>query len=73
MKPRFTILGLMGVVGVAAFVLAIWQMATESWASVAFNLTVLALIVASCKARFSEGPAGAWWFGFALFGWAQSL
>ena len=56
MKPRFTILGLMVVVAVAAFVLAIWRMASEFWASVAFNLAAIALILASCNAKFSEGP-----------------
>ncbi len=33
-------------------------------------LTIIFLVVATCLARYRTGGEGAWWFGFALFGWA---
>jgi hypothetical protein len=39
--------------------------------AVSFNLPVAILIFASFAARFGRARSRDWWFGFALFGWAQ--
>src|SRR5215204_5021435 len=70
MRLRVSIRLLMVVVVLVAVIIAAWQGATELWANVVFNLVVLTLLIASFKARYSRGAWGAWWFGFALFGWA---
>jgi hypothetical protein len=70
MKPRISIRGIMGVVVFVAVVIAAWRGATQAWASIVFNLIAFILLIASYKARYSRGTAGAWWFGFALCGWA---
>lgn len=70
MRLRVSIRMLLAVVTLVAVTLAAWQRATETWANVVFNLTVLALLVASFKARYSRGTEGASYFGFALCGWA---
>jgi hypothetical protein len=63
----------MGLVVLVAIELAALQSATREWAEVARLLTVAALVFASYQARYSTGRAGAWWFGFALLGWASYL
>jgi hypothetical protein len=73
MKPRYSIAALMAVVVYLAAGLAAWRSADRFWATVTFNLTVAALLVGSYKARYTPGPAGAGWFGFALLGWSHLL
>jgi hypothetical protein len=73
MKPRYSMAALMVAVAYLAVAFAAWRSANRVWAAVTFNLTVAALLVSSYKARYSTGPAGAGWFGFALFGWAHLL
>lgn len=68
MRLRLSIRALMAVVVLAAVVIAAWRSATALSANVVFNLTVLTLLIASFKARYTRGAAGAWWFGFALCG-----
>jgi hypothetical protein len=46
---------------------------SEFWAGFIFHSAVAILAVASVKARYARGRAGAWWFGFAVFGWAHLL
>jgi hypothetical protein len=41
------------------------------WNAVGINLSITLLVFASFMARFGRGEFTAWWFGFALFGWAQ--
>ncbi len=71
MRLRFTIARLMGVVLFAAIGLTAWRLANYVVANVIFNLTVLVLIVATYKAKFTVGRDGAWWLGFATLGWAH--
>jgi hypothetical protein len=61
----------MGVVLVAAIGLTAWRFAGNVSANIIFNLTVGVLIVATYKARFTPGRAGARWLGFATLGWAH--
>ena len=71
MRLRFTIARLMGVVLFAAIGLTAWRYAGNASANIIFNLTVLVLIVATYKAKFTVGRDGAWWLGFATLGWAH--
>jgi hypothetical protein len=71
MRLRYTLARMMGVVLIAAVVLAAWTHASNASACVVFNATVLVLIVATFKARFAPGRDGAWWLGFATLGWAH--
>jgi hypothetical protein len=71
MRLRFTISRLMLVVLIAAIGLTAWRLANYVVADVIFNLTVLVLIVATYKAKFTSGRDGAWWLGFATLGWAH--
>jgi hypothetical protein len=71
MRLRFTIARLMVVVLIAAIGLTAWRLANYVVANVIFNLTVLVLIVATYKAKFTVGRDGAWWLGFATLGWAH--
>jgi hypothetical protein len=73
MRPQVRIVTLLLVVGSVALGLAALRSASEPWVGVVFGLTVAALLVASCKARYTRGPEGARWFGFALFGWAHLM
>lgn len=67
-RPQLSIAGLMGFVVIVALV-----MATSSWVNVVGYLTVAVLIVATYQARYRRRLAGAWWFGFSLFGWAYYI
>src|SRR3954470_12662344 len=53
MRLRISIRLLMTVVVLVAVLIAAWRGATEPWANVVFNLTVLALLIASFEARYS--------------------
>jgi hypothetical protein len=70
---RYSITALMGFVLIVALELAALQSATSEWVEIARFLTVLILVVATYRARFSKGEVGSWWFGFALLGWAYYL
>jgi hypothetical protein len=68
---HFTIAGLMAVMIPVAVGLAAFQAASELWVNIVFNLVVAVLLAATYKAKCSRGIAGAWWAGFASFGWAN--
>jgi hypothetical protein len=58
---------------IAIAFLAVWFAALRSgsdlWFSTVYTLTIAALLVATLAARFRRGNEGAFWFGFAVFGW----
>jgi hypothetical protein len=63
----------MVLIALVAIEVAALRQATEPWCNIARYLTIGALIVASLLARHCTGAEGAWWFGFALFGWAYYI
>ena len=71
MRFQFSISRLMIVVLVAALVLTAWRFAGRISANLFLNLTVVALIAATYKARFAQGRKGAWWLGFTTLGWVH--
>jgi hypothetical protein len=71
MRVQFSILRLMIVVLAAALVLAAWRLAGRISANLVLNLTVVALIAATYKARSAQGRKGVWWLGFATLGWVH--
>jgi hypothetical protein len=68
---RFTIASLMAIIIPVALGLAALHEATQFWVDVVFNVVVVFLLLATCKAKFSQGIARAYWTGFAAFGWTQ--
>ena len=68
---RFSVAGLMAVMIPIALGLAALHEATQVWVNIVFNLVVAALLAATYQAKRQKGVAGAWWAGFASFGWAQ--
>jgi hypothetical protein len=73
MKPRLSILGLMGVIVFVAVGFAALRYPTELWASVIFTLAGLILLVAVVKVVHQEGPGRSFWLGFSVFGWGHLL
>ena len=71
--PRFhfSIASLMAVMIPLALGLAALQSATQLWVNIVFNLVVAVLLIATYKAKCSQGIEGAWWAGFAAFGWGH--
>jgi hypothetical protein len=71
MKPvRIPIAAVMALIAVIALELAALRLATEAWVDVTRHLTIATLATATYLARYRRGEEGAWWFGFALSGWA---
>jgi hypothetical protein len=70
-RYRFTIASLMAVVISVALGLVALREATQFWVNIVFNLVVASLLLATYKAKCSRGTAGAYWMGFAAFGWAH--
>ena len=68
---RFTIASLMAIIIPVALGLAALHEATQFWVDIVFNVVVVFLLLATYKAKCSRGIAGAYWTGFAAFGWAQ--
>jgi hypothetical protein len=66
-----SIASLMAVMIPIALGLAAFQSATQLWVNIVFNLVVAVLLVATYKAKCSQGIEGAWWAGFASFGWGH--
>jgi hypothetical protein len=66
-----SVAGLMAIMIPIALGLAALQVATQLWVNIIFNLVVAALLTATYKAKRHTGAAGAWWGGFAAFGWAH--
>jgi hypothetical protein len=68
---RFSIASVMAAMIPLALGLAALQSATQLWVNIVFNLVVAVLLIATYKATCSQGIDGAWWTGFAAFGWAH--
>jgi len=66
---RFSILGMMGGVGLIAVGLTALRNADQLWQSIAVSLTLATLGVAALGAWQFRGSDQAWWRGFASFGW----
>ena len=71
MRFQFSISRLMIVVLAAALVLTAWRFADQISANLVLNVTIVALIAATYKARSAQGRKGAWWLGFATLGWVH--
>ena len=67
---RIPIAAFMAVIAVLAVELASFRVASDGYVDLTRHLTVVMLAVAVYLARYREGDRAAWWFGFALFGWA---
>ncbi len=70
-RYRLTIALLMAVMIPVALGLVALREATQFRVNIVFNLVVAFLLVATYKAKCSRGTAGAYWTGFAAFGWAN--
>ncbi len=70
-RYRLTIALLMAVMIPVALGLVALREATQFWVDIVFNLVVASLLLATYKAKCSRGTAGAYWTGFAAFGWAH--
>jgi hypothetical protein len=68
---RLSIASLMVVMIPLAIGLAAIRSATQLWVNLVFNLVVAVLLMALYKAKCSQGIDGAWWAGFASFGWCH--
>ena len=68
---RFSIAGLMAVMIPLSIGFAALRSANQVWVNIVFNLVVAVLLVATYKAKCAQGIEGAWWSGFAAFGWAH--
>lgn len=71
-RLRLSIVTLLGIILFVALELAALRSATALWVDIARCLTVLALVIATYRARYCDDRAGVW-FGFALGGWAYYL
>lgn len=60
-------------VATVALGLGLIRAATVHAVHVAFNVTLALLVAASIRAYLVRPGAGAWCFGFALFGWAHLI
>src|SRR4051812_8111943 len=68
---HISLAGLMAIMIPLALGFAALQAATQVWVNITFNLVVAALLTATYQAKRHKGAAGAWWAGFASFGWAH--
>jgi hypothetical protein len=70
---RVTILAI--ILGVAACAMAFTALrsASKLWYSVLYTFTAFLLLTAVLASRFRRGNERAFWFGFAVFGWAFFL
>ena len=69
-RVRIPIAALMALIAVLAVEMASFRVASDGYVDLWRHLTVVMLAVATYLARYREGDRAAWWFGFALFGWA---
>jgi hypothetical protein len=70
-RQRFSIAALMALMIPFALALVAMREASQLWVNIIFNVVVAALLGATYKAKCAQGVAGAWWTGFAAFGWAH--
>lgn len=68
---HLSIASLMAVMVPLAIGLAAFRSADQLWVNIVFNLVVAVLLMATYEAKCSQGIKGAWWAGFASFGWCH--
>jgi hypothetical protein len=68
---RLSIAGLMGLVALVAVEVAGLRSAEDGWVDVCRLLTATALVFATFLARDRRDEEAAFWFGFAVLGWAS--
>jgi hypothetical protein len=67
---RFSIAGLMGLIAVAAIEVSALRSASDASVDACRLLTTSLLVCATFLARNRRAGEGAFWFGFAVLGWA---
>ena len=67
---RFSLVGLMAAVFIAAVGFAALRNATEVWAHTAFTLALGIFFFAILAVFFGQGGVRRFWCGFAVFGWS---
>jgi hypothetical protein len=70
---RFSIAGLIALVGIAATGFAAVRVASPGWSGGLFSLTILALLTAVLGIIYRRGPKRVFWVGFAIFGWTHLI
>jgi hypothetical protein len=60
----------MAVIAALAVEMAAYRVASDGYVDLTRHLTVVMLAAATYLARYRQGDRAAWWFGFALAGWA---
>lgn len=73
LRGGVTVGGLMAAIALLGVEFAALRAGSPLWFSAIYTLTVVLLLLAILAARFRRADAGAFWFGFALFGWAFLL
>src|SRR5438552_3256965 len=68
---RFSILSLMGLVGVIAIGIAALRSPSPLWANGLFTLAILACLASVIYAIYSKGRRRAFGVGFAICGWVN--
>lgn len=69
-RDHLSLAGPMAIIVVVSVELAALNWGTMIAVDVARFLTAILLAFATYLARYRRGDEAAWWFGFALFGWA---
>ena len=72
-RHRFPIAVLMAGVLFLALGLTVLRSGSFVWFRVSYAVTLLALLLAIIAARYRPGGEGAFWFGYAVFGWGYFL
>jgi hypothetical protein len=67
---RIPIAAIMAIIALIAVEIGLLRVASDNYVDLSRLLTVVMLAVATCLARYRQGDRAAWWFGFALLGWA---
>lgn len=70
---RVPILAIVLIVASLAIAFTALRTASQAWHEVTYTFTVLALLTAMLASRFRRGSERAFWYGFAVFGWAFFL
>lgn len=72
-RLRVPLVGLIAAVAAFALEFAALRSGSRLALSAVYTATVLVLLTAVLMARYRRGEAGAFWFGFAVFGWGYLL
>jgi hypothetical protein len=72
-RLRLSILSIITIVVGLALAFAALRTASDLWFSAVYTFSVVLLLWAVIAARYRRGQEGAFWFGFAVFGWGFFL